>query len=157
MIRIIALAGLIVITLFSRGDVAGAAAGQTGGVAAELTQIEHRLVKAWLESDRKTVDSILASEWSVIDLTGYVLTKEQVMKEIGSGERRIDSGSVDDLNIRRYGDTAIVTGRSVLSGTYQGQRASVTQRFTDVFIKRDGRWQVVASQGTQVGQTQTNK
>lgn len=150
--RIIVLAGLIIISLVHQGDVV-VAAGQSGVVAAELTQIEHRLVKAWLDGDRNTVDSILASEWSVIDLTGHVLTKAQVMKELGSGDRRIESGSVDDLNIRVYGDTAVVTGRSVLAGTYQGKRASVTQRFTDVFVKRDGRWQAVASQGTQIRQS----
>jgi len=34
-----------------------------------------------------------------------------------------------------------------------GKKASVTKRFTDVFIKRDGRWQAVASQGTQIAQS----
>lgn len=152
MMRFIALSGLIVISLVSHGDVAGAAASQTGGIVAEMTQIEHRLVNAWLANDRKTVDSILAFEWSVIDLTGHVLTKEQVMKEFGSGDRKIESGSIDDLTVRRYGGTVIVTGRSMLAGRYQGKQVSVTQRFTDVFVKRDGRWQAVASQGTQVGQ-----
>ena len=118
-----------------------------------MTQIEHRLVKAWIDGDRAAVDSILAADWSVIDLTGSVLTKAQVMQEFGSGERRIESGSVDDLSVRTFGNFAIVTGRSVLAGSYKGQRASVVQRFTDVFAKRDGRWQVVASQGTQVAQS----
>ena len=75
------------------------------------------------------------------------------MQELGSGDRRIESGSIDDLNVRVFGNVAVVTGRSVLAGSYQGNRASVVQRFTDVFVKRDGRWQVVASQGTQVPQT----
>ena len=74
------------------------------------------------------------------------------MQELGSGVRRIESGSVDDLNIRTFGDVAIVTGRSVLAGSYKGERASVVQRFTVVFVRRDGRWQAVASQGTQVAQ-----
>ena len=150
MLRIFSLAGLVVMSLV-HGD-ALVAADQTGGVASELTQIEHQLVRAWIDGDRKTVDSILASDWSVIDLTGHVLTRTQVMQELGSGDRRIESGSVDDLNVRMFGGIAIVTGRSVLSGTYKGKRASVTQRFTDVFARRDGRWQVVASQGTQVAQ-----
>jgi ketosteroid isomerase-like protein len=94
----------------------------------------------------------LASDWSVIDLTGHVLTRVQVMQEFGSGDRRIESGSVDDLNVRVFGEIAVVTGRSVLAGTYQGKRASVVQRFTDIFAMRDGRWQAVASQGTQVAQ-----
>jgi ketosteroid isomerase-like protein len=152
MLRVLSLTILIIMVLAHYGD-AGIASKQAGGVTSELTQIEHRIVKAWLEGDRATVDSILAADWSVIDLTGRVLTKAQVMQELGSGERRIESGSVDDLKIRTFGDVAIVTGRSVLAGSYQGKRASVVQRFTDVFTKRDGRWQVVASQGTQVAES----
>ena len=150
--RVFSLTILIIMVLAHYGD-ASTASKQAGGVTSELTQIEHRIVKAWLEGDRATVDSILAADWSVIDLTGRVLTKAQVMQELGSGERRIESGSVDDLKIRTFGDVAIVTGRSVLAGSYQGKRASVVQRFTDVFTKRDGRWQVVASQGTQVAES----
>lgn len=152
MLRILSLIGVIILSLAHHGD-ALVASSQTGGVASELTQIEHRLVKAWLDGDRKTVDSILAADWSVIDLTGHVLTKAQLMQEFGSGDRKIESGSVDDLNVRMFGGTAVVTGRSVLAGSYQGKRASVTQRFTDVFVKRDGRWQAVASQGTQIAQS----
>lgn len=125
---------------------------EVADAASELTQIEHRLVKLWVDGDRDAVDAILAHDWSVIDLTGRVLTKAQVMKEFGSGDRRIESGSIDNLEVRVFGEIAVVTGRSALTGSYQGKQASVVQRFTDVFAKRDGRWQAVASQGTPVAQ-----
>ena len=149
MLQIFGVAGLVVMSLMHHSD-AFVGEDQTRDVASELTQIEHRLVRAWIDGDRKTVDSILASDWSVIDLTGRVLTKAQVMQEFGSRDRRIESGSVDDLNVRVFGEITVVTGRSVLTGTYQGKQASVVQRFTDVFARRDGRWQAVASQGTQI-------
>jgi ketosteroid isomerase-like protein len=149
MLRILCLGAVIVLGLAHQGD-AVIASSQNRAIESELSEIEHRLVKAWLAGDRATVDSILAADWSVIDMTGHVLTKPQVMQELGSGDRRIESGSVDELNVRVFGDIAIVTGRSVLTGSYQGKRASVVQRFTDVFARRDGRWQAVASQGTQV-------
>ena len=151
MLRFLVMTGLIVLIL-TQPQAGGSLSHQTGGVTAELTRLEHRIVKAWIEGDRATVDSILASDWSVIDLTGSVVTKAEVMKEFGSGERRIESGSVDDLKVRDLGNVAIVTGRSTLAGSYQGKSASVVQRFTDVFAKHEGRWQVVASQGTQVAQ-----
>jgi len=147
-------ASLFSLSLVHRGD-AFVASSQTGEVANELTKIEQKIVKAWLEADRNTIDSILASDWSVIDLTGRVLTKAQVLQELGSGDRKIESGSVDNLNVRTFGNIAIVTGRSILAGTYQGKRVSVVQRFTDVFANRNGHWQVVASQGTQVAQPKT--
>jgi len=151
MLQIILAASLLGLSMAHHGD-AFVASRQPDDVAKELTQIEQKLVKAWLGGDRKTVESILAADWSVIDLTGRVLTRTQVLQELGSGERKIESGSVDDLNVRTFGNVAIVTGRSVLAGSYQGTRVSVVQRFTDVFANRDGRWQIVASQGTQVAQ-----
>jgi uncharacterized protein (TIGR02246 family) len=118
---------------------------------AELTALEHRIVKAWLAGDRDTVAGILAPDWSVIDLTGHVLGRDQVLAELGSQERTIESGHVDEIKVRLLKDVAIVTGRSTLSGSYKGQRMTVVQRFTDVFARSgSGRWQVVASQGTQV-------
>jgi len=45
---------------------------------------------------------------------------------------------------------AVATGRTRAAGSYRGVSATVTLRFTDVFARRQGRWQVVASQGTTV-------
>jgi hypothetical protein len=115
MLRPFSLAALVIMSLVHNGG-GPVDAGQAGGVASELSQIEQRLVKAWIDGDREMVGSVLAADWSVIDLTGRVLTKAQVMKEFGSGDRRIESGSVDDLNVRVFGDVAIVTGRSMLTG-----------------------------------------
>jgi ketosteroid isomerase-like protein len=151
MMRSVCLAALIILSLAHKGD-ALVAGGQTGGVTSELTQIEQRLVKSWVDGDRAAVEAILAHDWSVIDMTGHVLTKQKVMKEFGSGDRRIESGSIDDLKVRAFGEIAVVTGRSELTGSYRGTRAIVVQRFTDVFAKREGRWQAVASQGTQIAQ-----
>jgi len=120
---------------------------------AELDAIEQSLVKAWLDRDATAVDRILADDWSVIDLGGRVLTKAEVMREgFSSGERRIESGAIDEVRVRPLGDVAVVTGRSVLTGSYRGDRMTVTQRFTDVFAKRNGRWVIVASQGTRIAQ-----
>jgi len=119
---------------------------------AELTAIEHRLVKAWLEGDRDTVAAVLAPDWAVIDLGGRMLSRAQVLEEgFGSKERKIESGSIDQINVRLFKDVAVVTGRSTLTGSYKGERMTVIQRFTDVFARSsNGRWQVVASQGTQI-------
>src|SRR5262245_54707757 len=129
-----------------------AAAAPPAGDVAELTAIEHRLVKAWIEGDRDFVAGALAPDWTVIDLTGHVLNRAQVLEEgFGAKERKIEAGSIDDIKVRLLKDVAIVTGRSTLSGSYKGERMTVVQRFTDVFARSSsGRWQVVASQGTQV-------
>lgn len=115
----------------------------------ELNKLEQCLVRAWLENDRETVDAILADDWTVIDPTGSVLNKAQVLKEgFESGVRKLETGTIDEVNVRLYGDVAVVTGRTTASGTYHGSSFSVKLRFTDVCVKRGTDWQVVASQGT---------
>lgn len=114
-----------------------------------LREIETRLAAAWVAGDRSFIEETLAEDWSVTDLTGQVLTKAEVLKEVfGSGIRQVVSMHIDDINVRPFGDWAVVTGRTKAAGEYQGEVAEVTLRFTDVFAFRDERWQVVASQAT---------
>jgi ketosteroid isomerase-like protein len=114
-----------------------------------LRNLEESLAKAWVKGDRPFIEQILADDWSVTDLTGRVLKKAEVLEEaFGSKDRQIVSMRIDELNVRPFGDWAIVTGRTQATGKYQGEDAEVTLRFTDVFTYRNGQWQVVASQAT---------
>ena len=118
-------------------------------VVETLREIETRLAAAWVEGDRSFIEQTLADDWSVTDLAGQVLTKAEVLKQVfGSGSRQVVSMHIDDINVRPFGDWAIVTGRTKAAGEYEGEVAEVTLRFTDVFAYREERWQVVASQAT---------
>jgi hypothetical protein len=89
----------------------------------------------------------------VIDPTGRVLSKAQVLEEgFESGVRKIESGAIDDVNVRLFNDVAVVTGRTIAAGSYQGTNVSVKLRFTDVCVKRNDNWQVVASQATLIAE-----
>lgn len=122
-------------------------------VAEHLRGVENRLASAWVEGDCSTIEQILADDWSVVDLTGRILSKAEVLEEVfGSKDRKIVSMKIDDLVVRSFGDCAIVTGRTRAAGEYQGAIAEVTLRFTDVFAYRDGNWQAVASQATLISQ-----
>jgi len=62
-----------------------------------------------------------------------------------------DSLELSDLNVRLEGNIAVVTGVNHVRGRDdKGQPLDRRSRFTDVFVKRDGRWQVLATQGTAI-------
>ena len=114
-----------------------------------LRDIEEQLAKAWVAGDRAFIEQVLADDWRVTDLTGRVLTKAQVLEEaFAANDRRVVSMRITGIGVRAFGDWAIVTGRTDAAGEYLGEAVTVTLRFTDVFVKRDGRWQAVASQAT---------
>lgn len=126
---------------------------RTSEVAELLGDIEQRLATAWVEGDCSFIEQILADDWSVTDLTGRVLKKAEVLEEaFGTKDRKVVSMQIDDVNVRSFGDWAIVTGRTQAAGEYQGEVAEVTLRFTDVFALRDGNWQAVASHATLISQ-----
>lgn len=102
-----------------------------------LYQLEQRIIRAWVENDRDTINAILADDWTVIDPSGRVLTKTQVMEEaFESGIRKLETGTIDEVKVRTFGDFAVVTGRTTAAGSYQKISFSVTLRFTDVCVKR---------------------
>jgi len=122
-------------------------------VAEVLRGIEERLGRAWVEGDRSFIEQILADDWSVTDLTGRVLKKAEVLEEaFGAKDRKVLSMLIDEISVRSFEDWAIVTGRTQAAGEYRGEAAEVTLRFTDVFVYRNGNWQVVASQATLINQ-----
>lgn len=119
----------------------------------ELRAIEQKLAEAWVKGDREYINRLLADDWSVTDAAGRVLDKQQVLREaFESKDRRIESLQIDDVQVRAFGRCAVVTGRTRARGQYKGSSMSVTLRFTDVFVRRAGRWQVIASQATQLAE-----
>ena len=131
--------------------VASLPAGQPADPAAttrELTEIEARLATTYKSGDCDGWGALLAPEWLVIHITGAEIKKADAIRTCKSPETRIDSLASDNIAVRAFGDAAVVTGRTTASAGGQ----TVVLRFTDVFVRRDGKWQVVASHATRVAQ-----
>jgi hypothetical protein len=124
---------------------------QGADAATTLADLEQRLARAWVERDRAFIEGLLAPDWSVTDGSGAVLSRQQVLDQtFASTDRRVDSMSIDDIRVRLFGATAVVTGRTRATGSYRGQSGTATLRFTDVFVFQNGRWLIVASHGSSV-------
>ena len=83
--------------------------------------------------------------------TGALQTKADVIASLRTDKTVYESLDLSELNVRVDGNVAIVTGVNRMRGRDdQGRPLDRRVRFTDTFIKRDGRWQVWASQGTAV-------
>jgi len=117
---------------------------------AQLREMEKNLAAAYLRGDRALVDGLLADDWTSTDYLGRTWTKARVMAMFDGPRPPMTRAEIDVDHVRLLGDVAVVTGRSVSEGRVDGKDVSVTQRYTDVYVKRNGRWQVVASQGTEV-------
>jgi ketosteroid isomerase-like protein len=116
-------------------------------VTRQLEAIEEQLASAWKNHDCAAWGALLADDWSVTHVDAQVITKPQALELCRTGAPV--TSVVDQVHVRAYGDTAIVTGRTI--ATVGGpDEATVKLRFTDVFVRRDGRWIVVASHATRI-------
>lgn len=125
---------------------------ETAAIVELLSDIEQRLAAAWVAGDPSFHGKTLAEDWSVIDATGRVMSKTEMLAEAFSVEGQITRGVIDQVDVRLFIDWAIVTGRTQAAGRNGGVDFDVALRFTDVFACRDGNWQVVASQATVINQ-----
>ena len=64
--------------------------------------------------------------------------------DIDAGKFKIDHYSYDDVRIRIYGNTAVVTGQAITMGRHEDKEFKWNLRFTNVWVKREGRWRRVA-------------
>jgi ketosteroid isomerase-like protein len=121
-----------------------------GPSAVELTiiQMEKEWVQAALKKDAGAMDRIIADDWIGVAFNGTTLTKAEVLNDLKSGASASQAIELGPLKVRVYGDTAIVNGSSTEKSTWQGKDSSGHYVLVDVFVNRNGRWQLVSSQAT---------
>lgn len=125
---------------------------QTQSVEQELLKLEQDWTNANLKGDVVFLDRFVIDDYTWIDNGGAVWTKDQTLAAMKSGELVLSSLFTDDMKVRNYGDAAVVAGRNMVKGTLKGMNISGQERFTDTWIKRDGRWQCVATHSSAVPQ-----
>lgn len=117
----------------------------------ELVEIQQQLAKAWMAADRVAIERIIAPEWTLTGTDGRLSTRADVLRDVFETKvHRITAIEIDDVRVRLFGDAAVVTGRTHGRGRYNDVAYDVWIRFTDVFVRRDGRWQAVASHASLV-------
>jgi ketosteroid isomerase-like protein len=120
----------------------------------ELTKVENAWAEATVKGDVGALQKLYADEYIATDPMGSVYTKAQDLASLQSGEFKLTSYKLDDLKVQSHGTVAVVTGRNTIKATYKGKPIDGTYRFTDVFVKRDGRWQAAATQATLIAPPQ---
>ena len=114
----------------------------------EIESLEEERNRAVLSGDAAALDRMTADDYTFITLRGELRTKVEIVKGFQSGSFKYESRTISDLNVRVYGDAAVVTGRSTQKGMENGKNYSGDYRFTRVYVKQKGRWVTVALQTT---------
>jgi ketosteroid isomerase-like protein len=136
--------------LISAQTSAVASKADTGAVEQSILQLERDWNHAMLDKDYKTLDRIIADDWTGIDFKGFKVTKAESIEQLKSGESSNQSVELGEMTVKVYGNTAVVFGSDIEKSKYHGKDSSGEYAWMDVFVKRNGRWQAVASESTKI-------
>jgi len=146
--RIVFAFGLVVLVF----GVAILAQTQTESVEQELIKLENEWNDAWVNRNIAFFERIYADDFMVTTSDGSVVTRAQDIANVKSGEDMATSAVSDEWKVRVYGDAAVVTYRMAVKGKEKGIDYSSQLRWTDTWIKKAGRWQVVAAHCSKIAQ-----
>lgn len=102
------------------------------------------IYRAFLTRDVEALQRLLADEFTFCDPSGMqIATKEQWLRDIGSGELTFHSIAPGNVDIDTSGDTVRVRGNATLSTRYPRSNYNGTFRYIGVYTRRDGQWQLL--------------
>jgi ketosteroid isomerase-like protein len=119
-------------------------------VERELTQLVKELNRAIVAGDHTFLDRILHQDYIHFRPAGTVENRAQYVDNRRTGRVDYDSVVENDMKVRVYGDTAVVTYRSAAKGKDPEGAIDEERRSTHLFVRRDGRWQLVHTQVTPI-------
>jgi ketosteroid isomerase-like protein len=119
-------------------------------VEQEIMKLEEDFAEAEVKADIHRMSELLADDWTDIEDNGSMHTKADALKLFQSPTTKLTSDKLSEMHVRVYGDTAVITLLDTADFIVDGKDAGGVFRLTDVWVKRDGKWQMVALHSSKV-------
>jgi len=118
----------------------------------QLRGLERQRLRSLVDADMDVARRLHADDFQLITPTGGVASKDEYLGLIESGEVDYLEWEPEEIEIRLYDDAAVVRYRASLRIVVRGQPDAPTGHFwhMDVYERRNGQWQAVWSQATQI-------
>ena len=126
-------------------------AGEPETVAA-LTAQADAWDKAIVRKDRAAIEANMADDFRQIDGAGNLETKASFVEGLMSPALEIDPYTVEDFEVRLFGEVALLYGRTRMTGRAEGKPFTSHYRYIDTYVRRDGVWKVVSVQITRIAE-----
>lgn len=115
-----------------------------------IERLEQRWQRAELESNTTIMSSMLADDYLGISANGRLSTKTETLDSFKTGSIHFSAMNTADRKIRVYGSTAVVVSRAQVTGSQQGQDLSGHYRYTRVYHRENGVWQIVSFEASRI-------
>ncbi len=117
---------------------------------AQVRAAESGFFSALVAGNTETLEHLLAADFSLVGINGALIDKSGLIGAIAAGLLIFYRIEPVEAAVRFYGGTAVVTGQTRMNGAFGEAPFAAESRYTHVFAEQDGRWQLVAAQGTPI-------
>jgi ketosteroid isomerase-like protein len=120
------------------------------GNAQSVIDLDRRRMEAMARRDIGTLDELLSDDLVYTHSSARIDTKQSLIGAMQAGTTVYNAVVPSEVKAQDYGDTVVLTGAARISVTSGGRAMEFGVRFTDVYIRKGGRWQMVAWQSTRL-------
>jgi len=113
--------------------------------------------EAIVRKDLPAIAANMSPDFRQIRGNGSVVDRDTFLRDSASPDLVIDPYSVEDLDVRVYGDVALLCGRTRMTGRSAGEPFTSHYRYIDTYVRRDGQWRVCSVQITPVREPSPKK
>jgi ketosteroid isomerase-like protein len=124
---------------------AGVRAADAPAIEADRARFE-----AQVKADVATLEKLLAPELTYVHSSGVLDSKDAYIGAIKSGKTKYKSIVPEEVTARTFGDVTIVNGKATIDLVSDGQDRHLVLRYTDVWVKRGGKLQMVSWHSTRL-------
>jgi ketosteroid isomerase-like protein len=125
-------------------------AGEKHSDIATLTRLSNDWDKAIVQKDEAAIAGNMADDFRMIDGSGNVASKQVFVADIVDPKLVIDPYTVEEFDVRLYGDTALLSGRTHMTGKHDGQPFTSEYRYIDIYVRKAGTWKIISVQITRL-------
>ena len=111
----------------------------------EIRRLDREIGVATWTGDSVWFEENLAEDYMLITPNGLTKNKRDVIRELATPGIKMDPYEPTEVHVRMYNDAAVVTGRMLQRFTLAGIRYANDLRYTDVYVKRKGKWTLVTA------------
>lgn len=141
----VALAGVANVQVYAASQTAAAEKTKAGVLKADA-----EVNRALQNNDTAALARIWADGLVFTTHTGQQLDKAQILALFRSKTVVVNKLRHEDIRVHMYGNTAVLTGRTISELTYNGKHIAPLRAFTNVYVKQNGRWRTVVHDETPV-------
>ena len=112
---------------------------------AEIRALEFKMLDCYKQRQVEVFAAVLDEDFVITFEDGSTYSKTGYLSYSASSSTRVELAEIPEMKIRMHGDTAIVTGVYHEKGVDNRKEYDYRDRFTDVWMKKAGKWHLVAA------------